>query len=250
MSGLDEFSPEDIPDTPVEMLLDSLGLGVMRNNISQQIKGAISSQQNFLSIVIEKFERIDQNIEDNDARREIQLEIISFCKNLILEIVGEYNLFYDDNPEDSKEVIEILSVLYNFFVLRNKENVCNFLVNYIKENKNILMNSIGDGNEVDNAISDITTISYEKKNIPEDHIWLLSHVNAIIDFICRLDIEPVEFLSTINDGDFYIERLLEYFEEDRIGGDFVLKYINDIVDDYSSSKSTETRNSVRVALLQ
>ena len=185
MSEIIEFDPEDIPNTPVEVLLDSLSLGVMRNNISQQIKGVISSQQNFLSIVIEKFEQIDKNIEDNDARREIQYEIIDFCRGLILEITDLYNLGYDDDLGDSKKVVEILSVLYNFFVLRSKEFVCSFFINYIQREKSTLIKSVEEFGSIDEKVSDITTISNEKKNVSSENIWILSHIDSIINFINR-----------------------------------------------------------------
>lgn len=243
MPEMTEFSSEDIQMASAEALLDSLSLGVMKNNISQQIKGTISSQQNFLSIVIEKFEMIDKNVEDPDIRREIRYEIIDFCRDLIMEIVDTYGLYYDDDYGDSDRV-ELLCILYNFFVLRGKEFVCTFFINYIQQNKNSLMEAICEKSQID---MDVTTISNEKKNFQKDNIWIVSHINTVIDFIISRGVEPDEFLRVINDGDYYVDTLLSYYSQDIIGGDFTSVYMEKYVDDYNSEYSTEVRNDIRLA---
>lgn len=246
--SISEFATEDVSVMTAESLLDSLSLGVMKDNIIHQIKGSIDSQQNFLSIVIEKFENIIRDVDDNDISKELKTEIASFCQSLIGEIVNEYNLIFDDYYEGSMECVEILSVLYNFFILRKKEYVTSFLIAYIQTYKQSLMDSF-EINSDDNSVADVTAISNKKKNIQKDNIWILSNVNAIINFIASADIELSEFLNTINDGDFYISKLIDYVEEDKIGGDFISRYIKDMVNDYSSTNSTEIRNSVRLAFM-
>lgn len=246
--SISEFAPEDVSEMTIESLLDSLSLGVMRDNIIHQIKGSIDSQQNFLSIVIEKFENIIRDVDDSDIERELKLEIVSFCQNLIGEIVKEYDLSFDDYYEESMECIEMLSVLYNFFILRKKEYVTSFLIAYIQSNKQALMDSFNASAD-DKALTDVTAMSNKKKNIQKDNVWILSNVNTIINFIASVDIDVSEFLNTINDGDFYISKFVDYVDEDRIGGDFVSRYIRDMIDDYSSANSTEIRNSVRLAFM-
>lgn len=246
--SISEFAPEDVSEMTVESLLDSLSLGVMRDNIIHQIKGSIDSQQNFLSIVIEKFENIIQNVDDDSVARELKVEISDFCKNLITEISNQYNLIFDDYYETSMEYVEMLSVLYNFFILRKKEYVTNFLIEYIRNNKQHLMDSFG-SDEEDKPLADITTVSNKKKNIQKDNVWILSNVNAIINFITTVDIEFTEFLNTINDGDFYISKLIDYVDDCKIGGDIVSQYIGNMTNDYSSPHSTEIRNSVRLAFM-
>ena len=249
MSELTEFNPEDIPDTPVEVLLDSLSLGVMRSNISQQIKGAISSQQNFLSVVIDKFEQIDQNIEDPDVQREIQMEIIDFCHGLILEITDLYNLGFDDSYSNSKKLIEILTVLYSFFVLRSKEFVCSFFKNYIQKEKNHLIELVGKFGDIDEKVSDVTSISYEKKKISKENTWVISHMDTIINFIMSNEIDPLDFIETINDGDYYITQLYEYFLDGIICGNFTNQYIANYMDEYNAKDCIEIRNEIRLSFL-
>lgn len=246
--SISEFAQEDVSEMTVESLLDSLSLGVMRDNISNQINGSIDSQQNFLSIVIEKFENIIQDVTDGDISRELNIEISDFCKSLVEEIASQYDLIFDDYYDASMEYVEILSVLYNFFILRKKEYVTNFLIEYIRGNKQHLMSSFGSDGE-EKPLVDITTVSNKKKNIQKENVWVLSNVNAIINFISSLDIEFIDFLNMINDGDFYISKLIDYVEESRIGGDVVSRYIKDMTNDYSSPHSTEIRNSVRLAFM-
>lgn len=242
-----EFIPDDIADTPVEMLLDSLSLGVMKDNMIQQISGNVSSQQNFLSIVIEKFEKILESVEDPDVSREIKQEIVEFCRELISIIVDEYGLFYDEDYTGSMDCVEILSTLYSFFVLRNKEYATEFLINYIQQNKQRLMEDLRDPEEEKNI--DITTVSNKKKNLQKDNVWILSNIEMITNYIVNQDISAEQFLYAVNDGDYYIVRLIEYFEEDKLGGDFVSQYLSKVVGDYSSDTATEIRNNVRLAFM-
>ena len=245
MSESIEFYPDEIPSISAEELLDSLTLGVMKNNISQQITGSVESQQNFLSVVIEKFKIIEDNITDPDIKREIQYEIIDFCRELILEIVEFYGLFYNDEFGSSMRVVEILSVLYNFFIIRGEEFICTFFINYIQENRQRLLKEL----DISEELNNITTISSNKKNIQQSNIIIISNINSIINFIMTNYIEPTEFMEVINDGDFYIETLLGYFQEDTINGDFVNQYITQYLGDESSVKSMELRNKILSAFM-
>lgn len=250
MTDMIEFSPEDIPDITVEELLDSLTLGVMRDSISQQIQGIIPSQQNFLSIVTEKFTIIDNNVVDPDIKREVSYEMVDFCRSLVLEIVDLYGLCYQDDHGESKRIIDILNVLYNFFILRAEEFIGNFLIRYIEKNKEQLLQDVVVYASDAPTIESVTTKSNEKKSISKDNIWLLSHMDSVINYIASLQIDPIEFLEIINDGDYYIEQLISYYEEDLLMGDFSAQYIKRFVDEYESERSTEIRNTVRLAFIQ
>lgn len=247
--AITEFAPEEVSEMSVETLLDSLSLGVMRDNIIHQIHGSIDSQQNFLSIVIEKFNDIIQNVDDSEIARELNQEIALFCQKLINEIVQEYGLMFDNYYDGSMECVEMLSVLYNFFVLKRKECVTNFLITYIQENRQYLMDSIESISDEKSNTMDITTISNKKKNIQKDNVWVLSNISSIINFINAVNVDFSELLSLINDGDYYISKLVDYVDEGRIGGDITAKYVGELTSDYSSSDSTEIRNSVRLAFM-
>ena len=242
---MEDLNPIDISEMTVESLLGSLGLDVMKDNMEQQIHGTIESQQNFLSIVVAKFNDIIVNTSDNDTLRQIKEEMIDFCRDLINQIISEYNLYFDAdyNTEGSMEYIEILSVLYNFFVLGVKQNVIRYLIGHIENNKNEIINTLG----LTTKILDITTIANKKKNINKENICILSNVDKVINFIANVDIDPFEFLNEINDGDYYTVKLIEYMQSNIVGGNFVNQYITRMIDDYSSPNSTEVRNSVRLA---
>lgn len=247
MSELIDFKPEDISETSVDTLLNSLDLGIMRDNITQQIRGIIKTQQNFLGIVLEKFDIIVNNMHDLDDRREIEYEVIDFCRELILEFAEQYNFCYDDDLGRSKTPIHILKTLYNFFILRGKEFVTDFFIKYIQTNRNHLVQTLRD-NEEPSKIKDITTISNEKKYLSGDTLWVVSHLDSVINFICSLEISSENFIRMINDGDFYIEKMLEHIERGDILGDFVTglldRYIND------PDHETEIKNDVKLQILR
>lgn len=245
-----EFSPKDIPNTPIESLLDSLNLGVMRDNISQQINGIISTQQNFLSIVLEKFNTIETNTEDGEVLREIKYDVIDFCKGLIQEIVEHYDLFYMDDIGQSLEVINVLSILYNFFILRGKELITTFFTEYIKVNKYQLIESLRDEEDSPHSSDDITTLSNKKKNVSNDIVWIVSHIDTVVDFICSAGTSPEEFIQLVNDGDFYVAKMKEYFEDGTLGGDFTRQFIYDFIDESNSEYCTDIRNDIRLEIIQ
>jgi hypothetical protein len=238
-----DFNSDDISDLSVETLLSSLSLDIMRDNITQQINGTLVTNQNYLSIVVSKFDEIIDEIVDNDILIKVKQEMIEFCRDLILKLVGQWNLAFDDPNEDTLEYIEILEVLYNFFILSNVSNVKKFMIEYIKSNKKVLIDTLNIGGRS----GDITTIANKKKNFDKDNVVVLSNIDTIINYVKDIDFDSFDFMTIIDDGDYYANQLVSHMTSCTIIGNFAGHYINSALDDYSGPNSTDIRNSIRLA---
>ena len=232
-----------------ENLLESLTLELMTDNIVNQINGDMPSSTDFLSIVVSRFNTILQEdvIEDVD-KAEVKHQMIDFCDNLLCIIADDFGIAINMISEDYNTYINTLTTLYNFLILGKYSNVENFLVEYISNNKQELIETLG---FVERG-KDIVSISNRKKNLNKDNIALLSNINAVIDFITTSDIIDYEtFMNTIDDGEYHLSNLKELYADGTIIGDFVPTLFSLVIgDEYDNGEFARIRNSIRVILSQ
>lgn len=242
-------SPEGSVELELESLLESLSLDLMKDNISRQIQYESSSTTDFLSTIISKFRVIlEMDGIDDDDMREVRFQMVEFCDELITEISGHYELFMTELPDDYDTKIEILETLYNFFVLNRFSNVEKFLINYINKNKSELIEALG----IDDKSKDITSMSNKKKNITRENVCILSSMTEIINHIrSNIHIGELEFINTINDGEYYADKLGEYYTNAEIAGNFTSILLNEVLDDaYDSNELARIRNDIRIAFYE
>lgn len=241
----DELNPNDIEDMSMESLLGYLALDNVRLNIEQQLTGRLSSTKNFVQATLDKFKMIRDNKSDPEEVNQIVNELVEFCGDLISRICNRYHLGVSPNTDDSLEYIEILETVYTFFVTQRDDYVKNFFVEYITQNKSDIVKSMG----LTASGTDITTRAYRSKDVDVDGIAILSKINDVVNYVRNsLDISVEEFLSIIDDGDYYVNKMREYFGYQVLIGDFVGQYINDVLDEYSSESALRIRNDIRIAL--
>lgn len=241
---IDDLDVGNIGRTSTESLLESLSLEIMETCIRDQICGERSSDRDFLGTVINKFNAIVENGE-MDTVRSIKNEILDWTNRLILTIVHEYNLGYNNPGEESLEDLDILESLYHFFVLNRKEYVKEFFINYIEINKRQLIDMMGIGGRG----SDVTTIANRRKNINTLNIPILSNIAEVIHYIINnVPIDPDTFLDTVDDGEVYISNVKYYFDCGILAGDFFFKYVEDEVGNYTDEVSGELRTAIRMKL--
>lgn len=241
----DELNPVDIEDISMESLLEYLALDNVRLNIEQQLTGRLSANKNFVEATLDKFEMIRKNKSDPEEVNQIVNELVEFCGDLISRICNRYHLGVNPNTDDSLEYIEILKTVYTFFVTGRDEYVKDFFVQYILQNKTEIVRMMG----ISASGTDITTRAYKSKDVDADGIAILSKINDVINYVRNsLDISVEEFLTVIDDGDYYVNMMRDYFGMQILVGDFVAQYINDVLDEYSSESALKIRNDIRIAL--
>lgn len=241
---IDDLDVENVPKTSTESLLESLSLEIMEMSIKDQICGERSSDRDFLGTVIDKFNAIVDN-GDPDTIRSISSEIIEWTNRLILTIVHEYNLGYNNPGEDSLENLDILESLYHFFVLDRKRHIKDFFIQYIEIHKRQIIDAMGIGGRG----TDITTIANRKKNINKLNVPILSNLTEVIYYIINnAGISSETFLDMIDDGELYVSNIKYYFDSDIILGDFFIKYVEEEVGNYTGEVSGELRTEIRMML--
>ena len=232
--------------TNLNELLNALGLSLTTDNIRKQITNETSTTVNFLDDVIGKFENYlaEETIEEED-KTEIKLQMIDFCEDLIQQITGEYGLFVNLISDDYKSVLSILNVLYNFFILNRYQSVEDFIILYIEANKEPLSKSIA----VDDKHKDVTTMSNQTKNFDPLDVFVLSNINEIINFIKNNDIiDSQEFIDIINDGEYFVSKINELFNDGTLYGNFVPKILQIVLGAvYDRNEATRIRNSIRTS---
>lgn len=232
--------------TNLDDLLNALGLSLTTDNIRKQINNETSSTINFLEEVRGKFDNflVEETIDEED-KTEIKLQMMDFCEDLIQQIVDEYGLFLNVISDDYETLLSILDILYNFFILNRYQNVEDFIIQYIEINKVPLSESI----ENDDKIKDVTTISNRKKNFDPLDVFILSHINEIINFIKNSGvIDSHEFINTINDGELYISKIANLFDDGTLYGNFVPRLLQVVLgEEYDSNEATRIRNSIRTS---
>lgn len=243
---MDAFEPNG---TDLESLLESLSLDLMENNIDMQISCQISSTTDFLSTVFSKFRYI-LNMDDivDEDKMEIRFQIIDFCDELIAKIANNYELVVNEISDDYESKIELLDTLYNFFILNRYGNVERFLINYINKNKEELIEIL----QIDDKNKDITSISNKKKNISRENICMLSQLTEVINFIrTNQVVDAMEFINIINEGEYYTDKLIQYYDNYTLAGDFTQILLNEVLDDdYDTSELSRIRNNVRISLYE
>ncbi len=235
--------------TDLETLLESLSFDLMKDNIIMQIENQIPSTTDFLSTVISKFRYIlEMDGIADDGIREIRYQIVDFCDELINKITSAYSLGINQVSDDYETKIEILETLYNFLIISRVSNTERFILSYINRYKDQIIETMG----LDDKNKDITSFSAKKKNISRENICILSQLTEVINFIRQNHVvDPIEFISLINDGELYTDRLLQYYQDSTIFGDFTGILLNDVLDDdYDNGEIARIRNNIRIALYE
>lgn len=241
---VENMNVEEISTRTADDLLEELELPVIEGSIRDQIQSGFQTSRDFLGVVLEKFQAINEHAED-DAARGIRSEIVDWANSLIHVIVDKYDLAYNALDEDSLETLDLLEALYNFFVLQKRENTIEFYKRYIDIHKREIIDQM----DLTAKGGDITTIANKKKNIQKDNIPILSNLDEVIRFVVeRADVSTDEFLEVLRDGDFYIEAVIEYFEDQTLIGEIVKEYVSSEVGAYSDDISMELRSALRTHL--
>ena len=241
------YNETKIPETDdqdIGELLESLSLDIMKDNITNQINGQLESTRDFLSIVISKFEEMQETIPDGDVLRNVKYEIHEFCYDLAVQIASHYGLAFNFPNEDGMEIIEILESMYYFFICNRENNVQEFFIRYIEANKESIIETLG----LIDKTGDITTNANRKKNIDRQNIPILSNIDDIVEFVgYNAGVSLFDFLNIIDDGEYYMNNVIDYFNNNFLIGEFVTQYISEVINDDDGQNSTIIRNNIRIS---
>ena len=86
----------------------------------------------------------------------------------------------------------------------------------------------------------------------KENVAILSGLNSVINFIVfNQVIDQNEFIELVDNGEYHIDQLKDYYANGTIAGNFVPSLFDSVLgDEYDSGESTRIRNSIRIALSQ
>jgi len=242
-----ELNPLDLEERTIEDLLESLSLDTVRDSIVGQIRGTIAPNRDFLGIVISKVHTILDTIVDTGMIREIENDVTDFCQSIMIEFPAVFHICLHPAEEDSLNHLTMLDAMYNFFIIRRESYVRDFLLDYITQNKTIIIDQLGLGLKK----TDVSTLAGKKRDMERDDIAIISSINEVMDYI-REDsgVTPDTFFNTIDDGEYYIRTMMDYYANCEITGNFVPTYLDMVLDECCSEAALRVRNDIRIKLYQ
>ena len=245
---MSEIETMDILETQSlsrETLLESLSLQLMRENLTYQILNQTSSTTDFLATIRMKFDAIlqEDSIEDED-KKELKDQIIDFCHDIAKSIANQYGFYINIISDDYETAFDVLYTTYQFFILNKSSNVERFLINYIERYKSSIIENM----DLNLKGKGITALSNKKMDVDKNNIHILSNLNKIIEDI-RIGgfVEPEEFLSIIDEGEYYTHRMIELYTEQTLMGNFTNALLTAVLGEcHDGNELTRIRNEIRI----
>lgn len=213
----------------IENLLTELPFDLILANIKEQIEDPMSSNVNYIDTILEKVEICKSIIDDEDSRRSMTHSLNEFMSTIITEITKRFDLGLDiESIVMYDDVVEIGTVLYEYFILRYKKNISKYITNYIKQHKDELVDYYADKSK-----KDVTSLAHKKHVKDPNDLIIIANLPSIINFIVGLDISPYDFISlTARKSNYNASIIKNLITSDKMVGNFVHDYIRVGLDEH------------------
>ena len=233
----------------IERILGDLPIDIIKENIKSQIDDPLTFMTNHCDQV---YETLDEAMEEvghiDDYKYELQEIRDNFNSFLLLELDSGFGLGIDVENLQSYEMEEIGRHAYEFFVVNLRENITNFLKNYICMNKSSLAELFID----EYKRKDVTTTNMKRLTKNKDDVVILSNIISIIYHILDLELDPEDFMElSVEPGEYSGEYVKECVFNFKIANNFVnklfseVKYThNDVIDEFASEICLELQNNL------
>lgn len=239
------LTDETYSETYSRDILTQIPFSLIAESISEQVKDPVNVSMNYLSVIIDKSDIAAKDASDEDSAT-IQDALSEFLIEVIGQISDSFDLGVDLNAlNNPNEIRELAESLYEFYIVFYRQNLAQFITNYINEHKKDLY-ELFDAEKVD-----VSSLRWKKllKDRPED-VVILSNLPHITKYIIDLDIEPAEMLRLANEGDDYAPEYIRtmIFQGILLGGStrvFAQKCLDD--HDYIIG---EIETEIKIAMLQ
>jgi hypothetical protein len=223
----------------IERILGDLPIDIIKENIKSQIDDPLIFTTNHCDQVYETLDEAMDEIGHIDEHRNELIELRDdFNSFLITELDSRFMLGVDLDNLQSYEIEDIGKHSYEFFVVNLKENMTNFLMNYICLNKSYLASLFTD----EYKRKDVTTSNMKKLTKNKDDVVILANIISVIYHILDLEVDPDDFMElAVEPGEYSGEMVKEYVRSFKIANNFVyslfneIKYThNDVIDEFAS----------------
>lgn len=242
----DNDNYEVTTSTEVENFLAELPFDLLKASIVDQIKDPVSTNINYVEIILEKCNIYREQYDDEETIARIDNALIEFFTFVVDNINTRFDLGIDvDDMASTRDIIEFGEVLYEYFIIRYVKNISKFITTYIMKHKKELTAYYSDKNK-----KDVTSLTF-KKQLKDNHdLTIIVNLPSIINYIISLDIDPLEFVSLSagqnNCNALVIKGLII---ANRMVGNFVRSYIDLSVDEHDYLID-EIQTDIRVRIIK
>jgi hypothetical protein len=210
----------------VERILGDLPLDIIKENVKSQIEDPLVFISNQCD---EVYETIDEAMEEFGHIDEYREELVEMKEDfsifILKELDNKFNLGVDFDNIGDFELHEMAQNCYDFFVLNLNDNISNFLLNYILNNKSSLCEMFGD----EYRRKDVTTMNMKKITKNRDDVLILSNLNSVINNILDLEHYPEDFMSlSVEPGEYVGSCVIDYVNSFKLAGNFVFNVLNEV----------------------
>jgi hypothetical protein len=155
-------------DNEQATLINNLNDSLIIENIYDQL-GNVDVEDHpidYLTTFNNRIYFLEYRYKDNDDLKEKITEVKSnFYRMLLKKMCDKYYLKMSNEDLNLQQIIDIVTVFYRFFILQYKDNLVNFLFNYIRENKKSLAAAFGGRKSKDADIQELKKTYKNKYDI-------------------------------------------------------------------------------------
>lgn len=233
----------------IERILGDLPIDIIKENIKSQIEDPLTFMTNHCDQV---YETLDEAMEEfghvDEYRYELQELRDDFNSFLLIELDNGFELGIDVENLQTYEMEEVGRNAYEFFVVNLKENITNFLKNYICLNKTNLASLFND----EYKRKDVTTTNMKRLTKNKEDVIVLSNIISVIYHILDLEMDPEDFMElAVEPGEYSGEVVKECVRNFKIANNFVTKLFNEVkythndyIDEFASEICLELQNNL------
>lgn len=229
----------DYTSIPVdsEVLLSDEPSELTKEHIRQQFQHPNNMRFDYVSTFIETYNYTMMKITDEDVIGEIESVTDSFIQFMINILVKYYNVGFPTIGDKSTDnQLEMLHMVYRYFVLNMKHNITSYCWNYIKKHRDELFDEFPER-------KDVLSASLLSDGISVADVALIANLYNIINMILGKECDVDEFLahSDNNEPRLETEEMIEYYDQFELVGNFTETYMEQAQSDASFIKEVEAK---------
>lgn len=209
------FNDDMSSEIEIEMLLTDLPIELIKENVNSQLS-KIYGTVNYLNIVSDKLQLIEEQYDDPDIKRRVNDIRNEFFKEIIDIITEKFDINVNIDYSDAYQTENIAMDLYEFFIVENRKNTYKFLLNYIKENKKDIVETLN----LSKPKKDVTTMSVRKK-LKSIDVKIISNLYEVVDYIVNIGVGDDEFLEYSRNSS-----ILDMYSNNTISGDIAAEFLS------------------------
>lgn len=231
------YEPSDIND---EVFLSDVPLNIIKESIQHQFENPWEyRKKDYIQTFITKYQISKDHMDEDEleALEGLNENFISF----MLHMFDEYlNIGINDIDQlEVEDQHELIHLTYRFFIKNMKKNFVNVIINYLDENKKEICEDLP-------KKKDVTFNIFKEEIENEDDVVILSNLDRVIDLVLSTDFDVDEFLQLCEGDGSSLENefVRDRFEDFTLVGNFIIKYVNMISDDFKIDLESKIRNRI------